>query len=185
MHLYVCRGNFAHFSFPLSLSFSTTAIASQNPELEQEVLGEIAKSANALDFVSSEQWTPLSESQVGVMARESTAYLCVGEAFDYECLLVEKDIVSESFRSAPGSTPITGVGPAAAKYTLVFGNEYGNRRGFDNKPRPTEVSHIELATAIGSRLTPEARERIDLCNELFQQTVFTLLSLVRPLSFTY
>ena len=148
------------------------------------MLREMAKCSSALDFVSSEQWGALSESQVGLLARESTTYSCVNEAFDYESVLVEQDEVSDSFRSVAGSTPITGVGSAAAKYTLVFGNEYGNRRGFDNKPRPGEVSHLELATAVGSRCTPEARERIERCNELFQETVYTLLSLVRPLSFT-
>ena len=30
----------------------------------------------------------------------------------------------------------------------------------------------------------EARERIARCNQLFQETVLSLLSLVRPLSFT-
>ena len=154
-------------------------------DVEHDVLREIAKCSSALDFASSEHWTALAESQVGLVVRESTAYTCVGESFDYECILAEQDVVSDTFRNAPGSAPIAGVGESACKYTLVFGNEYGNRRGFDNKPRPGEVSHLELATAIGSRCTPEARERIERCNELFQETVFSLLSLVRPFSFTY
>jgi hypothetical protein len=149
------------------------------------VLGEIAKCASCLDFTSTEQWTDLSEAQMGVLVRESTTYTCFHETFDYECVLVEQDHVSESFKRSPGSELITGVGRSAARFTLVFGNEYGNRRaGFDLKPRPGEVPHLELATAIGSRCTPEARERIEQCNGLFTDTVFTLLSLVRPLAFT-
>lgn len=153
--------------------------------MEQDVLREIAKCSNSLDFISSEQWLSLTESQVGILARESTAYTSVDESFDYECVVAEKDAVSDSYKNSPAAGLCTGVGGSAAKYTLVFGNEYGNRRaGFDTKPRPGEIPHIELASAIASRCTPEAMKRIEASNELFKETVYKILSLVRPLSFT-
>lgn len=177
--------------FPNSFLIAPSASLSllhryQNAALELDVMRELAKCASCLDFQSSDAWNrDLSEAQMGLLLRESTAYTAFGEAFDYECVLVEQDNVSESYRNAPDEGLITGLGASAAKYTLVFGNEYGLRRGgFDLKPRPGELSHIELAAAASTRCTAEARERIKRCNVLFQETVFTLLSLVRPLTFS-
>ena len=158
----------------------------QNAALEQDVMRELAKCASCLDFRSSDSWNrDLDEAQIGLLLRESTAYTALGEAFDYECVLAEQDQASETFRNAPDAGLITGVGNSAAKYTLVFGNEYGLRKGgFDRKPRPGEVSHIELAAAASARCTTEARDRIKRCNSLFRENVFKLLALVRPLTFS-
>jgi hypothetical protein len=69
-----------------------------------------------------------------------------------------------------------------AQYNLVVGNEYGKRRQFNDAPRTGEIAHLELKTALASRLSEEARERIQNANERFAETVFLLLRTVRPFS---
>jgi hypothetical protein len=141
----------------------------------------MARCASAFEFVSSPWGQKISETQAGILVRESTVYTGTFDTFDYECVLAELDAVSESSKNAPD---VGDIPPASGgvKFTLVMGNEYGNRTLFSHMPRPTEVSHLELIGTLANRITDEAKDRAERCNARFSNTVFTLLRLVRPLS---
>ncbi len=156
----------------------------KDAELESDVYQQISQCASAYEFRSSTWNKELSTTDIGLLIRESTAYNAVSEAFDYECIAVEKDSLSQSCRWAPDLGTVQGAGPSGARYTSVVGNHYGERAGFENNPRPGEVPHIELVEALRGRSTPEAYERARRTHGTFSQTIFTLLSLMRPLSLT-
>lgn len=152
----------------------------KDSELEDAVLKEIAMLANSVDFEGSSDWnSALKSTQIGILAQESTAFTCHEEAFDFDCILAERDDASESHLSSPavGTLPSPGV-----RFTLVLGNDYGTKSGFSLQPRPNEVSHMDLTAALTSRTTEECRERVYRARATFQNTVFRLLRLVRPLS---
>lgn len=149
----------------------------KNVDLENQIFEQIAQCANAIDFSSSSWNQTLSSSQIGIMARESTAYVGSLETYDYESVLVEEDEVSESYKNAPDEGVLS-----YPKYTLVLGNQYGDLKNFSHNVRPHEVTHLELFKAIESRLTTESKERIFRSNERFQKNVYTLLRLIKPFS---
>jgi hypothetical protein len=152
----------------------------KDAELEDAVMKEMARLANAVDFEGSSDWnSSLKSSQIGVLAQESTVFTCNEESFDLECVLVERDDSSESHLSAPnvGTLPAPG-----ARFTLVLGNEYGTKTSFSLLPRPNEVAHAALNSALSSRTTTECCERIERARTTFGYCVYTLLRTVRPLS---
>jgi hypothetical protein len=102
------------------------------------------------------------------------------EKYDYECVLAEHDSVTAAYTNTPalGVVPV----PSGMKFTLVFGNEYGNRKLFSHVPRPNEITHVGLSHCLVSRVTPECLERMSHTNQKFQKTVNTLLSLLKPYS---
>ena len=155
----------------------------KDPSLNTEVLLQISRCANALEFQSSSVWAEQGKvkHQIGFLVRESSAYTGMEDGFDFECVLAEMDQHSESYSHAPD----IGVFPTSTsgvKFTLVMGNEYGDKIRFNNKPRPNEVSHLEIATAMASRATIEAQERMRRSNVRFQNTVYTLLRMINPLT---
>ncbi len=147
--------------------------------MEDEVWRHVANSASALEFASAKEWNAtLNESQIGVLVRESCVFACPGETYDYECVLVERDEVSNSFNNTPelGHAP----GPdSGIMYTLVFGNEYGNKKLFSHVARPNEKTHVYFRKTLENRLSPEAIVRMRRMNQRFQKTVYTLLSLIK------
>jgi len=145
------------------------------------VLWALARSSSTLDFESSSWNKELSETQIGILARESTIFTGSSDTYDFDCVLAEMDTSSESYRQAPevGVVP----GNSGVKYTLVVGNDYGNRRYFSSVPRPREVSHVNFVYSLNHRITKEAKERIERGNERFHKTVFQLLMLIKPFSF--
>lgn len=147
------------------------------------MLHQICRCANAFDFQSSTWNQSITKDQVGLLVRESSIYTGIEDGFDYECILAQIDKNSESYEHAPDVAEIP-QSSSGVKFTLVMGNEYGDRRLFSHVPRPNEVSHLELCTAMISRITPEAGDRVDRCNVRFQRTVYTLLRLINPLSLT-
>ena len=147
------------------------------------MLTQIARCANTFDFQSSTWGQSVPKSQVGLLVRESSVYTGIEDSFDYECVLAQLDKQSESCEQAPDMADMP-TSSSGVKFTLVMGNEYGNRKLFSHVPRPDEVSHLELCEAVSSRITSEASERIDRCNVRFQKTVYTLLRLINPLSLT-
>ena len=155
----------------------------KDPLLNTEVLLQISRCANALEFQSSSVWAEQGKvkHQIGFLVRESSAYTGMEDGFDFECVLAEMDQHSESYSHAPD----IGVFPSSTngvKFTLVMGNEYGDKIRFNNKPRPNEVSHLEISTAMASRATMEAQERMRRSNVRFQNTVYTLLRMINPLT---
>lgn len=85
-------------------------------------------------------------------------------------------------RLAPESPPISIVDRESVKYTLVLGNEYGDKKTFSITPRPAAVAHVQLVTTLRSQLTPEAVERIESADARFQVTVAKLIRSCRLLS---
>jgi hypothetical protein len=156
----------------------------KDPALNEEVLAQVARCANALEFQSSSAWgdQDKTSNKVGLLVRESSAYTGAEDGFDFECVLAETDSTSESFLHAPEVVSPFPTCTNGIKFLLVFGNEYGTKTRFSGKPRPDEVSHLELAGAMASRTTAEARERMQRCNAQFQNTVHTLLRMTNPLS---
>lgn len=148
--------------------------------LENEVLDQISGCASALEFHSSPWNKTLSESQIGLLARESTVYTCPTEENEYECILVERDEVSVAYQNTPelGLAP----GPDGIQYALVYGNEYGRRPLFSPVLRPGEERHMELSRTLFNRISPEAMQRIQRTNQRFRRTVYTLLSLLKVYS---
>jgi hypothetical protein len=143
-------------------------------------LSQIAMGANAFEYTSSSWNQTLNESQIGLLVRESTMYTCFSQANEYECVFAEMDAVSLSYQNTPelGLAP----GPGGIKYTLVYGNEYGNKKVFSHVPRPDEVPHLEVSRVLVKRVTPDSLERMKNINQRFQKTVHTFLSLVKPFS---
>jgi hypothetical protein len=148
--------------------------------LEDNVLLQVAKGSSAFEFASASWNQTLNESQAGLLLRESNVYACFPQFNEYECVLVEMDEVSTSYKNTPdlGFTP----GPGSLKYTLVHGNEYGNKKVFSHVPRPGEIAHLDVARTLTKRATSESIERMKNINQRFQKTVHTLLHLVRPYS---
>jgi hypothetical protein len=117
------------------------------------------------------------------------------DKFDFECVLVEQDNVSESFLKAPDDKvnfvcPLLPTGPETPKYTLVMGNEYRNNSVFEGDiyqhiPHPGQVCHLSLTRAVESRISQEAKERISSINMRFEKNIAALLSLIRPISLNY
>ena len=156
----------------------------KDPALNEEVLAQVARCANALEFQSSSAWgdQDKTSNKVGLLVRESSAYTGAEDGFDFECVLAETDSTSESFLHAPEVVSPFPTCTNGIKFLLVLGYEYGTKTRFSGKPRPDEVSHLELAGAMASRTTAEARERMQRCNAQFQNTVHTLLRMTNPLS---
>eukprot|EP00605_Chrysophyceae_sp_TOSAG23-4_P000531 GSChrysophyteH1.ASY1.ANO1.600.1 assembled CDS len=154
-------------------------------ELEDDVLSEIARCASSFDFSSSSWNKEVGNQRVGLLARESTVYTARSETYDYECILVEEDAVTESRCYAPEAGSVAGTGSSNCVFKCVLGNQYGTRPGFSHAARPGETSHLELISSLKGRCTPEAIERAGRVNELFADTVLKLLRMVRPLSLTF
>eukprot|EP00981_Chlorochromonas_danica_P008991 scaffold2392_cov166-Ochromonas_danica.AAC.7 len=150
------------------------------PILEDYVLKQVARGVSAVDFISSDWNQTLSSSQIGLLARESTVYTCPTEENEYDCVLVQRDEVSTSYKNTPelGFAP----GPDGIQFSLVIGNDYGRRPLFSPVLRPDENVHMDLSRTLANRLTPEALNRMRRVNERFQRTVYTLLSLIKPFS---
>lgn len=153
----------------------------QNELLEDDVLLALARCASSLEYKNSTWNKELPTSQIGIQVRESTAYLGNADTYDYECVLAELDSCSESARNAPDVGSIRG--KSGVKYTLVLGNEYGDKRHFSHTPRPNEITHVDFLKSLTSRLTEESVERIKMGNERFHQTVYNVLKLLKPCSF--
>ena len=140
----------------------------------------ISRASSSMDIHSNSKWNEdIGPSRIGLLVRESSIYTCPGETFDYECILVEKDQVSVSYNNTPELGLVPGPG---VKYTLVFGNEYGDRKLFSHVPRPNELSHLDLSRTMTARTTPEAMQRFNRVNQRFRKTVETLLLLIKPYS---
>eukprot|EP01040_Poterioochromonas_malhamensis_P005737 gene5737-6170_t len=93
---------------------------------EQQIVQQIAKTCNALEYASSADWNnQLNPSQIGIFVRETCIYTNPLEQNEYECLLAERDEVSIAYQNTPdlGIAP----GPEGVQYTFVLGNEYGKR----------------------------------------------------------
>jgi hypothetical protein len=151
-------------------------------DLEEEVMTTMALCASSLDF-SSTPWMHLEQcgpSRIGIYVRESVVYIGSEDLYDYECVLIEKDSVSDSYIKAPDSTLLPGCG---AKYLLVMGDQYKTITDgtYSHKPRPNERYRVNLIESLDTRLTAECKERILRTNGGFEHTVLTLLRLVRPL----
>lgn len=148
--------------------------------MEDRVIEEISQTISSLEFTSSAWNQSIGDMQIGVLTRESSTYSCPGETFDYECVLAELDEGTTAY----ANTPALGLVPAPSgmKFSLVFGNEYGNRKLFSHVVRPSELSHIGITQTLTSRVTPECMHRMGRTNQQFSSTVRTLLSLVRPYS---
>lgn len=148
--------------------------------MENSVVTELARASSSMEFASSIWNQHLNESQIGILVKESTVYTSFTEAFDFECVFVEMDAVSESYLNTPELGLVSG--PGGLKFTLVQGNEYGNKKNFSSIPRPGEVPHLGLPRVLAGRTTKEAMERLDNINQRFQKTIYTLLSLIKPYS---
>lgn len=148
--------------------------------MEDNVLKELSRCASTLEFASSTWNQSLNQSQIGILAKESTVYYCFNEQNEYDCIFTEMDYISSSYENTPelGLTP----GPASLKYLCVYGNEYGKRLKFSNQPRPSEITHLNILKTLDKRITMEAIERINRINQRFQKTVHTLLMLIKPFS---
>ena len=112
-------------------------------------------------------------------------YTAVEEKMGYECMLVEEDGYSLSHRNAPDVGVVKSrcendSNLSVVKYLLVMGNEYGDKKSYDTRPRPQEVTHVRLLTSISSRITPEATEKLELQNEQFTDVVYKFLRLIHP-----
>ena len=159
--------------------------------MEAGVIREIASTVNTLEYTSS-PWNQLlpGEEQFAVCARESMVFTAVEEKMGYECILAEEDAASLSHRNAPDVGVLRSRweeqgqegpgGGSVVKYLLVMGNEYGDKKTYDTRPRPQEVTHMRLASSIVTRVTPEAAERLENQNEQFTDIVCKLLRLVHP-----
>lgn len=177
----------ATFASTSATSGSTSATSSlpdchvKHVSLEERVYYEIARNAAALEFQSSTAWNAsLSNSQIGLLVRESTVYTCPHECNEYDCVLVERDSVSQSFVNCPGSGPAPG--PEGVQFSLVVGNDYGRRTLFSPMLRPDEQVHMDLARTLTRRVTPEGQQRMQRTSERFAKTIQTLFCLMRPFS---
>ena len=154
----------------------------QDPLLEDVVIRHIARSACSLDFEGSSVWNDsIGRHQIGLHARESTAFAGGLDTFNMECILAELDEESLSHKHASdvGTLDFPGV-----KFSLVMGNEYGkHKQHFSHALRPDETSHYELSATMQNRINPETAKRIQCENVRFEKAVYEFLSLVRPFSF--
>jgi hypothetical protein len=162
-----------------------------------EVLKQISQSCNALDYSVSNDWNnALNNSQIGIHVRESCVYSNPLDVNEFECVLAERDEVSLAYSNTKdlGIAP----GPDGIQYTLLLGNEYGNKSTYSIIPYEyalqgikeavnlsliiTDYTHLNVMKALSKRVTHEAKERVARMNQSFQKTVFTLLSLIRVYS---
>lgn len=162
-------------------------------KFELNVLEEMSKACNTLDYHCCPQWNQsqteyIGPNRIGIMVRESCAYTS-SDAFDYECILAEQDFVSQTFLNAPSDgvnfvNPILPAGEGAARYLLALGNQYGDDVKFSHEPRPDEICHLSILQAMDSRLSAEAKDRTlsSRCSVRFQRNVCLLLHLVKPIS---
>lgn len=145
-----------------------------------EVLREVARGVSAFDFEGSAAWnTTIPSYQIGILCRETSAYMGNLDTFDYECILAELDEKSMSYKNAPDVGTLEA---PAIKYTLVMGNEYGSKKGFLHVPRPNEVSHCDIKNAMAERVMPYTLQRIYDENVRLEKTVFSTLRMLRPFS---
>ena len=140
---------------------------------------DVAKCAGGMDIQSTVWNQTLGEHVAAIFARESSAFTGGGESFDFDTLLVEVDNQSISYLHAPGEGDSPGAG---VKYTVVMGNEYGERKDYSAVPRPGEVTHLSLAEAMRNQVMPEVLERIRDTNVRFERTILTLLENIRPIT---
>jgi hypothetical protein len=159
---------------------STPHMTPKESVLESQLLREVARGSSSMEFASSPWNQTLNDSQAGILIRESNVYTAFTQNNEYECLFVEMDAVSMSYNNTPDLGPSPG--PGGLKYTLVYGNEYGDKKSFSHVPRPGEISHLDVPRALVSRATLEALGRLKAVNQSYNKTVFTLLSLIRPYS---
>jgi hypothetical protein len=154
--------------------------------VEARIIQEVAMTVNTLEY-SSNKWNQLldSQEQFGLYVRESTLFTAREESFDYECVLAEEDAGSQSVKDAPDVGVLSSErNPGAnVKYLLVMGNEYGNKKNHDLRPRPDEVTHMTISATMTNRITPEAKERLADQNEQFTSVVHRLLQLIQPFTF--
>lgn len=156
----------------------------QDGLLEDTVLRQIARNACSLDFEGSSSWNDsISRHQIGIHARESTAYAGGLDVFNMECILAEIDSESTSHRNAEGVGLLESPG---VKFSLVMGNEYGKHKQqkYSHALRPNETSHYELLATMRNRLTTETARRLEEESVRFEKTVYEFLALVRPFSFS-
>eukprot|EP01035_Chromulina_nebulosa_P022906 gene22906-29672_t len=138
--------------------------------LEDDVLLSMARCASSIEFKSSEWNGSIENYQIGLLARETSVYVGNVENYDYDCILAEVDNYSESYKNSPDAGDIPG--SAKCKYTLVVGNDYGNRKLYSHIPRQDEETHVDFLQALNSRITQEAKDKIENGNERFHQTVY-------------
>jgi hypothetical protein len=162
--------------------------------LESEVIKQIAKSCNALEYSISSEWNAtLNVSQIGIHVRESCVYSNPLDTNEYECILAERDEVSIAYNNTKdlGIAP----GPDGIQYTLILGNEFGRKNTYSIIPYEfalqglkdavnlsmivTDYTHLDVMRALSKRVTSEAKDRVGRINQSFQKTVFTLLTLIR------
>ena len=154
----------------------------QSTVIEDAVYEDMSRWVSSYDYHSSSEWArSIDEHKVGILLRESSCYTGGIDAFDYDCILAEKDEYSLSHSNSPhtGLIPSPGV-----KYTLAMGNEYGSKKIFSDSARGTEVAHMTMREAMTTRQTPEADERAKRTNGRFERTVFTLLCGLRLINAT-
>lgn len=158
----------------------------KNSAVEARIIEEVSTTVNTLEY-SSNKWNQLltSEDQFGLYVRESTLFTAREESFDYECVLAEEDAGSQSVKDAPDVGVLSSIrNPGAnVKYLLVMGNEYGDKKTYDLRPRPEEVTHMTIAASMSNRITPEAKQRLVRQDEQFTNVVYRLLQLVQPFAF--
>jgi hypothetical protein len=154
----------------------------QAADIEDAVYEDMSRWISSYDFHGSAEWArSIDENKVGVLLRESSCYTGGIDAFDYDCILAEKDEFSESNINYPETGPIAAPG---VKYTLAMGNEYGSKKVFSNASRGSEVAHMTMREAMTTRQTPEAGERAKRTNGRFERTVFSLLCSLRLINAT-
>lgn len=163
----------------------TPGLSSYKHAVELSVLEEVARTVSSFEYQSS-PWNQqlTSEYQVGICARESTTFTAREEKFDLECVLAEEDSKSETACNAPDVANLPTEHGIAVKYTLVMGNEYGDKKHYSVVPRPGEVTHMMLSTCMEARVTPEALERVESQSDILTDVVYKLLRLVKPYSYS-
>ncbi len=70
------------------------------------------------------------------------------------------------------------------KYSRVVGNDSGSRDVFGHGLCAAEQSRGSLLAAVSRRCAEEALERAARCDPCVEKTALTLLTLVRPFSFS-
>ena len=118
------------------------------------MLGEVSRGASSFEFSCHAAWnqSTCSDSQIGILLRETCAYAAPEESYDYECVLAERDVVSTSYLNAPDLGFVDG-DEATVKFMLVFGNEYGTKGDqYSHKLRVNEQGHIEMCRAVKNKV---------------------------------
>ncbi len=118
------------------------------------MLNEVSSGASSFEFSCHATWNQFkcSDSQIGILMRETCVYSAPEESYDYECVLAERDVVSTSYLNAPDLGFVDG-NENTVKFMLVFGNEYGTKGDeYSNKLRVNEQGHIELCSAVKNKV---------------------------------